>query len=120
VYIGFSSLSAYDFCGQVGASYANTTVAFDPDELWTVSYALVAGTPVTMVSGDLTTLVTYVTTPTFYTSSSSARLNYQDLEKNCSSISGYTYLPGNPSNANAGTREFSRQHCGCAVALTSI
>ncbi|UKZ76753.1 hypothetical protein TrVFT333_004463 [Trichoderma virens FT-333] len=65
VYIGFSALSAYDYCGFVGQ-------------------------PRTLNS---------LTTPTYYTPVGSAALNTADLERNCSTISGYSYIPGNPSNA---------------------
>lgn len=44
IYIGFSSLSAFDYCGLVGSAYANTTIAFDPTELSTLLFTGVVGT----------------------------------------------------------------------------
>ncbi|KAH6605557.1 hypothetical protein Trco_004710 [Trichoderma cornu-damae] len=37
VYIGFSSLSAFDYCGVVGKPFVNTTVGFNPGELSTIT-----------------------------------------------------------------------------------
>ncbi|PTB46827.1 hypothetical protein M441DRAFT_85805 [Trichoderma asperellum CBS 433.97] len=88
IYIGFSSLSAFDYCGLVGSAYANTTIAFDPTELSTLLFTGVVGTQ------DVVTAVTIRNTP-----DGSAVLNTKDLERNCSTISGYSYIPGNPSNA---------------------
>ncbi|RFU78262.1 hypothetical protein TARUN_3977 [Trichoderma arundinaceum] len=107
VYIGFSSLSAYDYCGLVGKPFANTTVAFNPGELSTITFSKVTGTPFTFTTtfSDGNVLTT-TTRPTFYTPNGSAALNTQDLERNCSTIAGYTYIPGNPSNAVNSSRTF--------------
>ncbi|OAQ62451.1 hypothetical protein VFPPC_14131 [Pochonia chlamydosporia 170] len=100
VYIGFSSLSAIDFCGQVGKAYVNTTVAFNPEELSTIAFSVVAAPPVTLSATFANGSTMFTTsTPTQFTATGSAPLNYRDLERNCSTISGYTFLPGNPSNA---------------------
>ncbi|UKZ50323.1 hypothetical protein TrVGV298_004581 [Trichoderma virens] len=100
VYIGFSALSAYDYCGFVGQPRFNTTVGFAPGELSTIIFSLTTGTPVTVgtiLPGGST--LNSLTTPTYYTPVGSAALNTADLERNCSTISGYSYIPGNPSNA---------------------
>ncbi|ETS01003.1 hypothetical protein M419DRAFT_112219, partial [Trichoderma reesei RUT C-30] len=95
VYIGFSALSAVDYCGTVGQPFFNTTIGFAPDELSTVSFVQVTGTPVTgTISG-----VVSVTTPTVWSPAGAAPLQTTDLERNCSTIVGYSYIPGNPSNS---------------------
>jgi hypothetical protein len=102
VYIGFSSLYAYDYCGTVGQPLTNTTIAFDQNELSTVQYVLQSYTTnVTTNIGSGTTTIwsTYSTTSTYYSSTTPAPLNYEVLGQNCSTISGYTYVPGNPSAA---------------------
>ncbi|KAL7920770.1 hypothetical protein ACQKWADRAFT_149796 [Trichoderma austrokoningii] len=99
VYIGFSSLSAIDFCGLVGQPFTNITVGFDPGELSTILFA--PETSQTDTHLDLTTgggTITDTETLTFFTPIGSAALNTKDLERNCSTIQGYTYIPGNPSN----------------------
>ncbi|KAL7927655.1 hypothetical protein ACQKWADRAFT_277416 [Trichoderma austrokoningii] len=100
IYIGFSSLSAFDYCGLVGSAYTNTTMAFNPTELSTLLFSEVIGTSqvFTVVSGGTTS---FSTEPpgTLFTPDGSALLNTKDLERNCSTVSGYTYIPGNPSNA---------------------
>ncbi|KAL6908502.1 hypothetical protein GGI43DRAFT_145870 [Trichoderma evansii] len=100
IYIGFSSLSAFDYCGLVGSAYVNKTMAFDPTELSTLLFTGVVGTQV-VVTG-VTSGTTFISTQpaaTLYTPDGSAVLNTKDLERNCSTISGYSYIPGNPSNA---------------------
>ncbi|EHK40894.1 hypothetical protein TRIATDRAFT_286484, partial [Trichoderma atroviride IMI 206040] len=100
IYIGFSSLSAFDYCGLVGSAYANTTMAFAPTELSTLLFTPVVGTSqvVTVVTSGITSLSTQPAA-TLYSPDGSAVLNTKDLERNCSTISGYSYIPGNPSNA---------------------
>ncbi|KAK1248901.1 hypothetical protein MKX08_007121 [Trichoderma sp. CBMAI-0020] len=100
IYIGFSSLSAFDYCGVVGQPFTNITVGFDPDELSTIVFAPSGSQTDTDVetatNGDV---FTSTETLTFYTPVGSAALNTKDLERNCSTILGYNYIPGNPSNA---------------------
>lgn len=100
IYIGFSSLSAFDYCGLVGSAYANTTMAFDPTELSTLLFTAVVGTStvVTVVTSGITSFSTQPAA-TLFSPDGSAVLNTKDLERNCSTISGYSYIPGNPSNA---------------------
>ncbi|KAH8705732.1 hypothetical protein BGW36DRAFT_422272 [Talaromyces proteolyticus] len=100
VYIGFSSLYAYDYCGTVGQPYTNTTIAFDQDELSTVQYVeqtLTYNTTANVGTGTSTVWSTFPTTSTYYSSTTPAPLNFEVLGQNCSTISGYTYVPGNPS-----------------------
>lgn len=105
MYIGFSSLSAFDYCGLVGQPFSNITVGFDADELSTVVFASSADETVT--NPDTATDGGFVTsTVTFYTPVGSAALNTKDLERNCSTILGYNYVPGNPSNAIDRSRTF--------------
>lgn len=102
VYIGFSSLYAYDYCGTVGQPLINTTVAFDQDELSTIQYVVQYTTmneTTNIGTGTSTVWSTYSTTSSYYTSTTPAPLNYEVLGQNCSTISGYTYVPGNPSAA---------------------
>ncbi|PNP42710.1 hypothetical protein TGAMA5MH_05451 [Trichoderma gamsii] len=100
IYIGFSSLSAFDYCGMVGSAYANTTMAFAPTELSTLIFTPVVGTSqvVTVVTSGITSFSTQPAA-TLFSPDGSAVLNTKDLERNCSTISGYSYIPGNPSNA---------------------
>ncbi|KAL6874813.1 hypothetical protein J3F83DRAFT_519285 [Trichoderma novae-zelandiae] len=100
VYVGFSALSAVDYCGTVGKPLFNTTIAFAPDELSTITFEQVTGTPVTVgtVAPDGTEAVS-VSTPTYWSPAGSAALKTADLQRNCSTVAGYTYIPGNPSNS---------------------
>jgi hypothetical protein len=107
IYIGFSSLSAIDYCGVVGQPFTNITVGFDPDELSTIVFAPSGAQTDTDV--DTATnggVFTTTETITFYTPVGSAALNTKDLERNCSTILGYNYIPGNPSNALKSSRMF--------------
>ncbi|KAL6890400.1 hypothetical protein GGI43DRAFT_387603 [Trichoderma evansii] len=100
IYIGFSSLSAFDYCGLVGQPFTNITVGFDPDELSTVVFAPSGSETITQVATATDgNVVTTTETDTFYTQVGYAALNTKDLERNCSTILGYNYIPGNPSNA---------------------
>jgi hypothetical protein len=105
VYIGFTSLYAFDFCGKVGSVYTSTTVAFNPDELSSVGPPVPYGSRVNIdtyspVSNGVTgALTTETSTQVFYTGGPPAVINYADLGQNCSTISGYTFVPGNPSQA---------------------
>lgn len=107
IYIGFSSLSAIDYCGVVGQPFTNITVGFDPDELSTIVFAPSGAQTDTDV--DTATnggVFTTTETITFYTPVGCAALNTKDLERNCSTILGYNYIPGNPSNALKSSRMF--------------
>jgi hypothetical protein len=75
-------------------------MAFDPTELSTLLFTGVVGTStvVTVVTGGVTSFSTQPAA-TLYSPDGSAVLNTKDLERNCSTISGYSYIPGNPSNA---------------------
>ncbi|KAL7792572.1 hypothetical protein V8C37DRAFT_416234 [Trichoderma ceciliae] len=100
VYIGFSSLSAFNYCGLVGKDFVNTTVGFNPGELSTITFSRVTGTPHTVTTSFSDGRIVITTArDTFYTPAGSAALNTQDLARNCSTIAGYSYIPGNPSNA---------------------
>ncbi|RFU73771.1 hypothetical protein TARUN_8471, partial [Trichoderma arundinaceum] len=100
IYIGFSSLSAFDYCGLVGQAFTNTTIGFNPTEISTLIFSPVVGTaPIGIISTDGSVRTTTDTPPTLWTPVGSAALSTTDLERNCSTISGYTYIPGNPSNA---------------------
>jgi hypothetical protein len=74
-------------------------MAFDPTEISTLVF-----TEVVLPSTVITTVVQGSTRSflnlggTFWTTAGSAMLSTTDLERNCSTISGYTYIPGNPSN----------------------
>lgn len=99
VYIGFSSLYAYDYCGSVGESFTNTTIAFDQNELSTIQFVATSElvTETKQVGNSYTT---YISTMSYYSSTTPALLNYEVLGQNCSTIAGYTYVPGNPSAGN--------------------
>lgn len=75
-------------------------MAFDPTELSTLLFTGVVGTStvVTVVTSGITSFSTQPAA-TLYSPDGSAVLNTKDLERNCSTISGYSYIPGNPSNA---------------------
>lgn len=75
-------------------------MAFNPTELSTLLFTGVVGTStvVTIVTSGVTSFTTQPA-GTVYSPDGSAVLNTKDLERNCSTISGYTYIPGNPSNA---------------------
>lgn len=107
VYIGFSSLSAIDYCGNVGGNFNNITVGFSQGELSTITFSTVTGTPffatTSLSDGNI---ITSLTSQIFYTPDGSAVLETTDLERNCSTIAGYTYIPGNPSNALSSSRTF--------------
>lgn len=95
--MGFTSLSAFDYCGTVGNVYTSTTFAFAPDELLTVGSPLASTYTNTNTDTDFTG---GVMTETFsgvnsYGGPASA-INYRDLGQNCSTISGYSYLAGIP------------------------
>jgi hypothetical protein len=79
-------------------------VGFNPDELSTVIFAPSLLPPETQVVTDATTTYTTVVTSTFYYPAGSAALEYGDLGRNCSTISGYSYVAGNPSSALVGSR----------------
>lgn len=103
VYIGFTSLSAYDFCGNVGSVLTSTTVAFGPDELLSMGPPVLNTSDVfTETYAPISDGVTYPTTTVtstelFYSPGPPLLINYADLGENCSAIDGYTYVPGNPS-----------------------
>lgn len=69
-------------------------------------FSLVTGTPVTVGTITGTTTLESLSTPSFYSPVGSAELNTADLKRNCSTIAGYTYIPGNPSNAVNSSRTF--------------
>lgn len=106
IYIGFSSLSAFDYCGVVGQPFTNITVGFDPDELSTIVFAPSGSQTDTDVDTANGGVFTTTETLTFYTPVGSAALNTKDLERDCSTILGYNYIPGNPSNALKSSRMF--------------
>ncbi|KAL6696873.1 hypothetical protein J3F84DRAFT_310521 [Trichoderma pleuroticola] len=116
VYIGFSALSAYDYCGNVGEPRFNTTVGFAPGELSTMIFSLVTGTPVTVgtILPSGSTLES-LSIPSYYSPVGSAALNTADLKRNCSTIAGYTYIPGNPSNAVNSSRTFDGFRCASTI-----
>lgn len=97
VYMAFSSLVASNRCGQVGAAWTNTTIAFDASEITTARPV----TTLTQYESD------YVSDGFTYRDMGSAvttqppprSLDYNDVGQNCSTISGYVYWPDNPINA---------------------
>lgn len=97
VYMAFSSLVASNRCGQVGAAWTNTTIAFDASEITTARPV----TTLTQYESD------YVSDGSTYRDMGSAvttqppprSLDYNDVGQNCSTISGYVYWPDNPINA---------------------
>lgn len=93
LYIGFSSLYAYDFCGTLGDVFTATTIAFAPDELSTVLLK--------PYSTDTFTASTGVSTRTWYSADGSTALNVHDVAQNCSTLEAYTYVAGDPSAAGA-------------------
>lgn len=108
VYIGFSALSAYDYCGKLGKEFVNTTMAFNPDELSSITFATLQGDPVTFgTTGPDGTLTQLVSTPIVYSPAGSAAITYTDLERNCSTIAGYRFIPGLPVNGHIASREFT-------------
>jgi hypothetical protein len=86
--VGFNSLYAFDFCGDVGSVYTSITLAFEPGEL--SSY----GPPVAFMT---TTYTGETTAETLYEPGPPTAINYADLSQNCSTIEGYSFVPGNPS-----------------------
>lgn len=78
IYVGFRTIGAYDLCGPVGGRLVNKTVAFAPGEL---------STQMPHLGLDDTTRPP------------PQPLTVADLVRNCSTISGYKWFPGNPGNA---------------------
>jgi hypothetical protein len=115
VYIGFSSLYAYDYCGTVGESFTNTTIAFDQSELSTIQF--VPTTSILTLSEPVgNSWTTYISTESYYTSTTPALLNYEVLGQNCSTIAGYTYVPGNPTAGHY----FSSKFVFCPLRLDDL
>lgn len=107
VYIGFTSLSAYDYCGPIGKNFVNTTLAFEPSELSSIVYGTFAGSTFTFITTGPDGIATpTIKTPIVYQPTGSAAVNYADLVQNCSTIAGYTYVPGLPFNNFAASRTF--------------
>lgn len=97
VYIGFTSLYAYDYCGNVGNSFVSTTMAFNQNEISTVGSPTLSTVTSTWTEYDSANkLIT--STPTIVQSvgGPATMINFQDLARNCSAISGYTYLASQP------------------------
>ena len=105
VYVGFTSLSAYDYCGTVGTAMQNVTLGFDVSELSTavVTTALTTRTA-TDTNGVPTS--TYIITNYFLIHGGRA-LHLHDLQQNCSTIQGYTYVAGNPAAGSVATSKSS-------------
>jgi hypothetical protein len=79
--------------------YTNTTISFHPDELSTVQVVPTA-TQVETYRTSLSTgtgSTTITSTYTYYATTTPAALNYEVLGQNCSTVSGYTYVAGNPT-----------------------
>jgi hypothetical protein len=75
-------------------------MSFHPDELSTVQVVPTASQTVTYYTTSLSTgtgSTTDIATYYYYTTTTPAALNYEVLGQNCSTISGYTYVPGNPT-----------------------
>lgn len=108
VYIGFASLSAYDYCGPIGRNFVNTTLAFETNELSSIVYGTFAGSTFTAgtIGADGINTNT-IKTAILYEPTGSAAVNYADLVQNCSTIVGYTYVPGLPFNNLDRTRKLS-------------
>jgi hypothetical protein len=98
VYIGFSSLYAYDFCGNVGNSYVSTTIGFDPTEISTAGSPTVSIWTLTQTYMDFSSsTITETDTETELVGGPATQIDFRDLGQNCSTLSGYYYLAGNPS-----------------------
>jgi hypothetical protein len=100
VYIGFTSLYAYDFCGTVGEVFTSTTIEFDPTEISTLGRPVPTTSTDTQVVNDFSTTdpnaqSTFTTTFTESVGRPSA-INFRDLGQDCSSIEGYTFLASEP------------------------
>ncbi|KAJ2978047.1 hypothetical protein NQ176_g4033 [Zarea fungicola] len=107
VYVGFSSLSAYNYCGQLGKAFVNTTMAFDATELSSITFATLAGQPITgATTGPNGSPTVTTSTPIVFTAAGSAAINFSDLERNCSTIAGYTFIPGEPFNEHNSSPTF--------------
>lgn len=72
----------------------STTIAFGPDELSSVVNVPATIVPLTQSIGS--SIVSTVT-DTEFTTTTPAPMNYPDLGENCSTVSGYSFVPGNPS-----------------------
>jgi len=101
VYIGFTSLYAFDFCGNVGGSYTSTTLEFHPSEISTLGKPVASTETYTQAYEEYTDGTLYGTTTETDTWTMSAGLptaiNFRDLGPGCSSgIAGYTYLASEP------------------------
>lgn len=106
VYIGFTSLYAFDFCGNVGNSYTSTTLEFHPDEISTlgvpVSYTQVIETytegTISSISTKSTTIWSTVTTTIAISHGVPDLIDFRDLGPNCTTAlpEGYTYLASEP------------------------
>lgn len=100
VYIGFTSLYAYDFCGTVGDVYVSTTIAFDPSEISTLGVPVPTTTTFTQVHNDWSApdpnqLTTETDTWTDKVGLPT-RIDFRDLNQDCSTISGYSFLASEP------------------------
>ena len=95
VYVGFSEISALDYCGLVGTPVKETTVEFAPQEISTLVMTMttIFYSDPFFVNGSISALVRPFIA---YTIVGSTSLNYADLQQNCSTISGYSYIPGDP------------------------
>lgn len=107
VYLGFTSLSAFDYCGTVGNVYTSTTFSFAPDELSTFGSPLASTYVTTDIYTDYTSGVSTTThTETNSYAGPASVINYRDLGQNCSTISGYEFVAGNPSQAGGVSKFF--------------
>jgi hypothetical protein len=95
--MAFSSLVASNACGQVGDSWTNTTIAFDPTEI-TTARAITTLTQLQYVTVDDGTTFTLMGSA-ITTEPPPKSVDYNEVGQNCSTIPGYVYWPDNPVNA---------------------
>ncbi|OAG02752.1 uncharacterized protein CC84DRAFT_1166565 [Paraphaeosphaeria sporulosa] len=97
IYLGFTSLTAHNWCGPVGSEIYNTTIAFDPTEISTMFPQVTRATcTITGTSRDGTE---YTTTDYDVTTRTPSQLTVADVAQDCSTIDGYYWFANNPSNA---------------------
>ena len=116
VYVGFTSLYAYDFCGNVGNVFTSTTIEFNPTEIMTFGIPTTATTTLTETyylntASDITT---ETTSWTQLVAGPASAINFRDLNQNCSTISGYTFIASEPYNDWAASKcQMRVRHITC-------
>ncbi|KAH8602499.1 hypothetical protein B0O99DRAFT_588689 [Bisporella sp. PMI_857] len=100
VYIGFTSLYAFDFCGTVGSVYSSTTMEFHPTEISTFGSLTATTTTRTQAHDDFSNITPGVITTETNTLTLSVpvatQIDFRDLAQDCDTIEGYTYIASLP------------------------